>query len=233
MIIGASVVHNDLHVFSKLLESFEGLCDKLVIVDDGSSECTEKERHDLISKSFSKPFIFKRIEKSKKEYERRSMLWSMLCENSNRGDWIVLLDSDECYYNKELPELKELMLIHSNINYISTRLYNMWSETHYRVDGYWNPTYGIKRRIFRMFKDSVYRPDNFNPDTIECGEVPKYVFGLRGIDTGYKLLHLGYIRQEDRQRKYDFHKKVDAEGKFHLSSHINSIIQEPVLLELK
>jgi len=231
MIIGACVVYNNCHIFNKTLESFNALCDELVVIDDGSTECTGEERHKTIESIFKKPFVFGRIEKTNKEFKRRSILWTNVCNMGKENDWIVLLDSDECYYSKNNSRLLNLMRKHKgddNIGYIATRLFNMWSETEYRVDGYWNPKFELKRRIFKLRKD-VYMPQNFNNETVECGEVPGYVFHLSGVVTDCKLLHLAYARAEDRQRKYDWHKKIDPEGKFHLSSHIDSIITKPEL----
>jgi glycosyltransferase involved in cell wall biosynthesis len=235
MIIGACVVYNNCHVFNKTLESFNALCDELVVIDDGSTECTADERHKVIESLFKKPFIFNKIEKTEKEIQRRSQLWENICSIGNENDWIVLLDSDECYFEKSIPRLLKLMNdnhINDNIVYIASSLFNMWTETEYRVDGYWNPKFEMKRRIFKLKKD-VYKPQNFTEATVECGEVPGYVFRSSGIVTDCKLLHLGYIKEEDRLRKYNWHKQIDPEGKFHLSSHINSIIETPVLEELK
>lgn len=234
MIIGACVVHNNSHIFHRALESFNDLCDNLVVIDDGSTDCLETDRYNVIEKIFKKPFVLGKIEKTEKEIERRSELWNMVCGLGKEGDWIVLLDSDECFRKKDINRLKNLMKLHKNderINYIGTRLYNMWSETEYRVDGYWNPKFEMKRRIFKL-KEGKYHPRNFNKETVECGEVPDYVHTLKGVDSICKLLHLGYITESERKRKYEFHKRVDPEGKFHLSSHIDSIIEKPTLVTL-
>ena len=63
-IIGACVVYNNQHIFHKPLQTFNALCDKLFIVDDGSTECSLKERSKMIQDIFSKPSIIDRIPKS-------------------------------------------------------------------------------------------------------------------------------------------------------------------------
>jgi len=231
-IIGACVVYNNQHIFHKPLETFRALCDKIIIVDD----CSGFFYKGMIQKYYNKNNwrVYALGKKTKKEIERRSKLWNLICEDSTENDWIVLLDSDESYHEKDWKHLLDLMNQYKNddhIRYIATRLYNMWSETEYRIDGYWNPKFELKRRIFKL-KKGDYVPRNFNPNIIECGEVPSYVFGLSGINTECKLLHWGYVLPKERQRKYEFHKKVDPEGKFHLSSHIDSIIQKPTLTTL-
>lgn len=235
MIIGASVVYNNKEIFKRTLATFNGLCDEIAVIDDGSNECSSQERNRDIENIFNKPFYFSKIEKTENEFMRRSILWQVLCGTFKENDWIVLLDSDESYFSKDWKYLLDLMHKNKNddnINWISSRLYNMWSEKEYRIDGYWNPKFELKRRIFKLHKGN-YLPLNYTPTTIECGEVPEYVFRTRGINTECHLLHWGYISESERKRKYDFHKKVDPDGKFHLSSHINSIIEKPELVELK
>lgn len=235
MIIGASVVHNNCEIFKRTLKTFDALCDEIIVLDDGSDQCTELERHKDIEENFSKPFIFSKIQKSEKEIQRRSELWGMVCNNADEGDWIILLDSDEVIFHKDHKRLLDILRTNKNderIDWVAMRLYNMWTETEYRVDGYWNPKFELKRRIFKLHKGG-YRPRDFNEATVECGEVPEYVFNHSGLNTEIKLLHLGYITEAERRRKYEFHKRVDPEGKFHLSSHINSIIENPTLEVLK
>ena len=234
MIIGACVVYNNVEIFKRTLGCFNDLCDRVVVVDDGSTDCTEIERSRVIKSIFKKPFIFKRIEKTKKEIHRRSTLWKNVCDIGNENNWVVLLDSDECVHKKDIKRLLSLMKMyqeHEGMQYIGTRLYNVWSETEYRVRGYWNPKYEMKRRIFKL-KKGAYYPYNLNVKNIECGEIPSYVYTASGLNTECKLLHLGYITESERRKKYYFHKKVDPEGKFHLSAHIESIIQKPELVTL-
>jgi hypothetical protein len=235
VIIGACVVYNNSHIFHKSLQSFNILCDKIIVIDDGSNDCNEIDRRKIIEYNFKKNFIFGKIQKTEKEIQRRSELWNLICDNVKENDWIILLDSDECIFEKDYKHLLDLMKQNQNderIQWIALRLYNMWTETQYRIDGYWNPKFELKRRIFKLHKGE-YKPIGFNPETVECGEVPEYVFNTNGINTECHLLHLGYITDAERQRKYEFHKRVDPEGKFHLNSHINSIIEKPELVELK
>ena len=235
MIIGACVVYNNVEIFKRTLSCFNDLCDLLVVIDDGSDKCSFKERELDIGQCYKKDFCLLRIGKSEKEIIRRSILWEKICELGNDDDWIVLLDSDEIFHKKDIDRLKILMKQnqeHEGIIWIATRLYNMWSETEYRIDGYWNPKFELKRRIFKLKKGDYY-PLNFDKKTIECGEVPSYVFHTSGLNTECKLLHLGYITESERIRKYDFHKQVDPDGNFHASEHIESIIKKPTLEKLK
>lgn len=227
MIISGTVVRNEKYM-KMCLENLRKICDKIVIVDDVSDDGTfnylvEEARKD------DRILLARLKEKSKYEIERRSVLWSFISSIADERDWIVIQDADEILSEPE--KYRELILSRpSNINLIHTRLYCMWSKSHYRIDGYWNPDISLKSRTF-IFKKVKYNPYNWN-GTIECSEVPDYIFKLKGELSESKLLHLGYILESDRINKYKFHKEADPEGKHHLTTHIESIISEPKLASI-
>jgi len=104
----------------------------------------------------------------------------------------------------------------------------MWNETHFRVDKLWAPT--NSSRIFRYVKDG-----GFLNKKLACGSEPTYVSDwIRRrnffINSGLVMQHLGYIRDEDKQDKYNRYSELDG-GEFHNINHINSIIDDnPVLM---
>lgn len=230
MIISGTVTHNEKYIYD-CLNSLKQFCDLIIIVDDGSES---GYRLCLRDYALNNPKVsYFEIPKTDREYERRSFLWEKISEHSKEKDFITILDADETIDYQDIPKLKSY-LENPDIECLEIILYNMWSKDEYRVDGYWNPRYGVKKRIFRYQKQRPFQPFPFYKELKECGEVPAYVFSLPAVRTDIKLLHLGYILPEDRIKKYNFHKKIDPEGKFHLSSHIESILNpNPVLEKLQ
>lgn len=232
MIISGTVTHNEKYILNAI-GSLKQFADIMVIVDDGSP----LEYYDFLNtfKEADNRIKLYRIEKTRTEYERRNYLWERIKEFAEEGSWIVILDADEKIADEDISKLKKILKENENnyrIETIDIILYNLWSWTEYRTDGYWHPKHGLKKRIFK-FKDTLpFEPLKWKEGLSECGEVPSAVYGMSGIQTDIKLLHLGYILPEDRRRKYEFHKKADPEGKFHISSHVESIIQETQLAKL-
>jgi hypothetical protein len=104
----------------------------------------------------------------------------------------------------------------------------MWNERQYRVDKTWAPE--PQSRIFR-FVDGSPIPDS----QLACGSAPEYVrlmevTGKVLSGTGLVMQHLGYMRAQDRQAKYDRYMEIDG-GRFHALQHLQSILDpDPTLV---
>lgn len=138
------------------------------------------------------------------------------------GDWILSLDADETINRPSvLPEMianaKQL-----GLPSISMPLYEFWTPTQYRVDGFWFG--GHPRRLFE------YREGTSIPlREMACGSEPLFVSQEPTyMQHDVHLLHWGYVRPEDRPRKHTAY-TTRAGGHGHNNSHVNSIISEPSL----
>jgi hypothetical protein len=73
---------------------------------------------------------------------------------------------------------------------------------------------------------------------LACGSAPMYVTdwlnrGNYWVYNSIRMVHLGYLRYEDRKEKYNRYMNLDA-GKYHNLNHLKSILDEdPVLLPIK
>ena len=148
----------------------------------------------------------------------------MALKESSARDWFILMDADELIYEKDIPELKKVLSI-PDIDWIQVCRYNMWTPTEYRVDGLWfgegcrriyrnEPKFGTEWTEFKLAARSM-------PNWLRQGKG-------RGKITRIRMMHLGYIRPEDRKAKYERFMKYDA-GKFHNLKHLQSIIERPTL----
>lgn len=134
-------------------------------------------------------------------------------------DFVVCIDADEVIVDaeavrrgiKEYPGQRLSVLFH-----------HMWDNRHYRVDGGWKP--------HLAWIIIPYRPNAHHADrAMACGREPTYANVIpkrsRAISD---ILHLGYMRDEDKRMKYDRYMELDG-GAYHSGGHIQSIIMTPSL----
>lgn len=164
------------------------------------------------------------------EGKLRQNSWDYLiaAAEPREGDWILAIDADEELYEtthtlREIPELGPQV---ANIEF-----YHMWNETHYRVDKAWRP-----HGSFRYFR--YQHNGRFADKKLAPGSEPTFVqFNARYYrgnflqESGLKMKHLSYIKDEDKKIKYDRYMEIDG-GAFHSNNHILSIMdQNPDLKE--
>jgi len=135
------------------------------------------------------------------------------------GDYIVCIDADEIIVNaaavrkaiREYPGKR-----------LGVKFHHMWDKDHYRSDGQWRPH--VAHIII------PYQPNGHHVDrAMACGREPTYAQNLpmHGQPVS-DILHLGYMREQDKQAKYDRYMLLDG-GAFHSNAHIKSIIMQPSL----
>jgi hypothetical protein len=135
------------------------------------------------------------------------------------GDYIVCIDADEIIHDaaavrkgiKEFPGKR-----------LGVTFHHMWNGTHYRVDGQWRPHVAY---IIIPYRFQGHHADRL----MASGREPTYaqnvpVHGHPVSD----ILHLGYLRDEDKRMKHDRYMLLDG-GKFHSNAHIQSIMMTPSL----
>ena len=223
MLIAQMIGRNESNRYLEdVLKRLSGQVDKIIFTDD----CSDDDTPEIASKyaevfSTSEPLF------NKHEGKLRAYAWGNLNNFAKEGDWIVAIDCDEKLFSIEGPEIRDV-LNSSEYDVVNVRFYHMWNETHFRVDKLWAPT--NSSRIFRYMKDG-----GFLNKKLACGSEPTYVSDwIRRrnffINSGLVMQHLGYIRDEDKQDKYNRYSELDG-GEFHNINHINSIIDDnPVLM---
>ena len=208
----------------EVLKHTAGIVDEIVFTDDCSDDRTFE-----IAKSYG-AHTYKMPEPTfeKNEALLRSTAWSNLQSHAELGDWILAVDCDEKLY-AETPNFEMSKLLKTDqYDVINIRFYHMWNETHFRIDKAWRPT--NSSRLFRFFYGG-----QFNDRQLACGSEPMYVNTLirRGrylTNSGLAMQHLGYVRDEDKQAKYERYMRLDG-GDFHARAHLESIIDpDPELL---
>ena len=138
------------------------------------------------------------------------------------GDWILALDADETISDPcDLENvIRSAEMMRSGA--VGLRLYEFWTPTQYRVDGYWFT--GITPRLYK------WQPGGRIADRhMGCGSEPTYVQNASRFNQDRcRLLHWGYVREEDRIRKHAAY-TARLGGHGHDTTHVDSIIKEPML----
>lgn len=228
MLIANMVVRNESDSYlSQVLTRLQDQVDLICITDDCSDDDTVE-----LARSFEKVQLQIMSEPTftTNEGKLRQASWEWLEQHvaEPNNTLVLAIDADEELYMTG-PDLQYFSDI-QQYDVFGVQFYHMWNESQYRVDGAWRPN--TSTRCFRYFPGGRFRDRQLAP-----GSEPEYVQSLisqgRFIpNTGLVMKHLSYIKDEDKQQKYERYMAIDG-GAFHASSHINSIIDptEKVSLE--
>lgn len=204
MIIGAMLVRNESgRYLERVLEQMQQVCDRIVIVDDCSTDDTVE-----ICRSYGAD-VYQHHHESlfvTNELELRKGLWNAAARN--HGDWILCLDADEALSNPE--KLREMIALaeQRGCDALAFRLYDMWSETHYRNDHLWN----AHKRFWPMCVRYDERKDyDWLEQPLHCGRFPLNAYKLP-MDAKIDILHWGWSREAERKAKYERYMSIDTQG---------------------
>ena len=148
------VVKNEAERYLKqVLNSLNGHINAAVIINDESSDNTTNICREILK---GIPFHIIKNDKSMfaSESELRKKQWSETIKTN--PDWILNLDADEILEAGFWDEAKKL-LNDSHFDIYSFRLYDMWNETHYREDQYWNAHNSYRPFLIRYQPKFNYR----------------------------------------------------------------------------
>lgn len=209
----------------EVLQRLSSQVDEIVFTDDCSDDNTMKIASDFCY-TYQTPEPTFQVHEGK----LRTIAWENLSKHANPGDWIVAIDCDEMLFSKDDLSILNIrnILSRSEKDVVNVRFYHMWNYTQYRVDKLWAPN--NSSRIFRYISGGA-----FMDKALACGSEPTYVVDwIRAknywVNSGLIMKHLGYIIDQDKQKKYERYSNLDG-GKFHNINHINSILDEsPVLI---
>lgn len=195
--------------------------DKIIITDDASTDDTV----DICKKYTKHVYQNKESLFCIDESKLRQSSMDNLSVHAKHGDWILAIDADEKVWATKNPIMDIIRTTRYDV--IGLDFINMWTPTHYRVDKFWKPT--VCTKLFRYMSNPKIKERK-----LACGSEPTYVekairMGRWLPNSGLKIQHLGYMRDEDKQAKYDRYMEIDG-GKYHSSSHLKSIIDKNVEL---
>lgn len=205
------IVHNEADRYlGEVLASAKEYVDDAVIVDDASTDDTI----DVVANHLDgMPFRIIHNAASKFEHEislRRQQWEETLATNP---EWVLTIDADEVFeksFGENVRKIIEAATVASWASYaFYFRLYDMWSETHYRDDQWWGAHHYYRPFLIRPGPAKSWQ---WRETAQHCGRFPLDVSSFPYECLAYRLKHLGWSRLEDRAAKYERYMCLDPQG---------------------
>jgi GT2 family glycosyltransferase len=219
------VIHNeaDKHLAHVLTKHREYI-DEAVIIDDGSTDDSAEICHELL-KGIPLHLVRNPTPQFTNEVALRKQQWKETI--SHQPEWIVNMDADEVFEDGFATGVHAL-LSRQHGDVCCFRLYDMWTESHYREDPYWRAHYVYRPFIVR------YRPNLrylWKEQPLHCGRFPGNIFELPSFLSYYRVKHLGWSSEKIRQEKYARYKLLDPTALYGWKEQYESILDaEPNLV---
>jgi len=202
---------------NQMLNSLKGHIDEAVIIDDGSSDNTIKMCKEILA---GIPLHIIQNEKSMfaNEVNLREKQWNETIKTN--PDWILNLDADEILEASFWDNAQKL-IDNKNYDFYSFRLYDMWNETRYREDEYWNAHNSYRPFLMRYQPSFNYK---WNETPQHCGRFPINTFSFPKATSEFRVKHLGWATQEDRAEKYKRYQILDPDAIYGIKEQYDSIM---------
>lgn len=181
-------------VISRCLE----FSDTVVLLDDRSTDDTPKMAKDMGCVVRTRSVLDARAWGN--ESSARRELWDFACEYATtQDDWVLINDADQLLVGdvRALCKTREL-------NGWSMVLYDLWSETEYRVDGAWQGHLVPRPWLVAPHRVPQGWQADWSPRGLHVGHIPQnfpLVTGIAPPDE-YYWLHYSYLRPEHRVKKH-------------------------------
>lgn len=214
----AMLVRNEAgRYLERVLENAALYIDSAVILDDASEDDTVEVCRRVLG-SIPLTLVSNKEPCFNNEIVLRKQLWEMAVGTG--PDWILILDADEVFEDSAPGVLRELAQ-RPGIYYYSFRLYDMWDEHLYREDAYW-----CAHKWYRPFMVRYVPGFNYlwKETPQHCGRLPQNVQELKGEASGLRIKHLGWMKPEDRLKKYYRYKQLDPESVYGIAEQYQSIL---------
>jgi len=205
--IGLMRVKNEERWISRAIASLQRCCERVVVMDDESTDATVEIAHSLKADVLPSPFT------TLDEARDKSWLVAQCYDRGwlRAGERVLMIDGDE-----ELVEGDEAR-IHDALDRwpcAALRILYLWDdENHVRMDGvygrFWRPSAWIAEgREFDGFIGLAANGSGFH-----CSNAPARIAN-RSMRTEARLLHYGYMHRADRIRKYEWYNSRDPGNQF-------------------
>ncbi len=202
---GMMRVKNEERWFERAYKSLVALCDKVLVLDDGSTDRTVEIARALGAEVIRSPFS-----EMNEVRDRQILLELARLEILRRGwtlehHWAMTLDGDE-----ELPESTVRALranSGSSAQAMSLPIHYLWNdERTRRVDGVYGNFRGV--RAFRPIVGADFVKNSWAEEGLHCGGAPEAI-RAGALTLEAPILHYGYMDRADRVRKYKWYNQID------------------------
>lgn len=220
------VVKNEEHRYlTRVLNSLVGHIDEAVIIDDASTDRTA-ELCEQILQGIPLHLVKNKQSLFSNEVSLHKLQWEETVQTN--PDWILNLDADELL-DDFFWDKAQTVLNNPNWERCCFRLYDMWNETQYRQDAFWNAHKTSRTFLLRYRPDEAYQwretPQHFGRFPSNCDSFPK-------ADTEYRIRHLGWATETDRRAKHARYQLLDPDAVYGVREQYDSILDEaPTLID--
>lgn len=204
---------------SRVLKSLVGHIDEAVIIDDASTDNTILICKEILG-GIPLHIITNKESMFANEVSLRKLQWAETIKTN--PDWILNLDADEVIEPK-FWEKTPSVLDNPDFERCGFRLYDMWSETQYREDDLWNAHRHTDTYLLRYRPDFQYQWKN-TPQ--HCGRFPANCDTFLGSDENFRIQHLGWAREVDRQAKFKRYRLLDPQAVYGSRKQYESILDK-------
>lgn len=156
------------------------------------------------------------------ESSARQELWAFACEHATEpDDWVLVCDSDMLFEGAP----RELIQSEA-VNAWSVILYDAWSETAYREDGFWQGHLHPRPWLYAPNRVPPGWVPEWNARGLHTGHAPEnfpYSIGIAPLDRWF-YIHLAYSTPYLRRIKHQqYMSKAHLLSEFEIA-HANSIL---------
>lgn len=191
-------VKNEARWIKRVVEAALRVCQRAYVLDDHSTDGTF-EILDAMPNVCVYPSPFEGLD------ETRDKDYILGFVNKSEWDWVLAVDGDEELLASDAPVLLEWMQ-HSQHHALTLQVIYLWNDDQtIRTDGVYS----------RMCRPSAFRPSHGERfvstnahGNLHCTNVP-YNLIHGSIRCPVRLLHYGYMHQDDRLRKFAYYNDVD------------------------
>lgn len=194
--LGLLRVKNEARWIQRCLTSIAGLCSRIVVLDDHSTDGTPDLARDCGAEVLISPF--------KGLNETRDKNHLLEHARPAPGGWVLMIDGDEALHPDDAKHVYAATM--GRFSCYTLRVLYLWdNESSVRVDG----VYGRFTRpsLFRYRPGAKFRATR-NGGNFHCGNTPNGV-GISAAQCDARLLHYGYLDRADRIRKFHWYREQD------------------------
>lgn len=204
---------------SRVLRSLVGHIDEAVIIDDGSTDDTILICKEILGE-IPLHIITNKESMFSNEVNLRKLQWEATIKTN--PDWILNLDADELIEEKFWDKASDI-LDNPDFEKCCFRLYDMWNETEYREDEWWNAHSHADTYMLRYREDFQYQ---WKDTPQHCGRFPSNCGIFTGAGEVFRIQHMGWAKEADRLIKFRRYQTLDPDAVYGNRQQYESILDK-------